>query len=142
VPYRGGGPALQDLLAGTIQLAFMNLPTVLPQAREGRLRMLAVCTAERVPSQPEIPTVAEQGVADYAVRSWTGVFAPRGTPQPVLEKFAAALKEALADPEVKRRLVELGSEPIWTDPAATDRFVREEYERWGPVVKAAKVSLD
>ncbi|HYZ32017.1 MAG TPA: tripartite tricarboxylate transporter substrate binding protein [Crenalkalicoccus sp.] len=142
VPYRGGGPALQDVLAGMVPLAFMNLPTVLPQAREGRLQILAVCTAERVPSQPEIPTVAEQGVADYAVRSWTGVFAPRGTPRPVLERFSAALKEGLEQPEVKRRLVELGSEPIWTDPDATDRFVREEYERWAPVVKTAGVTRD
>jgi tripartite-type tricarboxylate transporter receptor subunit TctC len=142
VPYRGGGPALQDILAGTIPLAFMNLPTVLPPSRDGRLQILAVCTGERVASQPAIPTVMEQGVTDYAVRSWTGVFAPRATPRPVLGRFAAALREALAQPETARRLVDLGSEPIWTDPEATDRFVREEYERWTPVVKAANVTRD
>jgi tripartite-type tricarboxylate transporter receptor subunit TctC len=139
VPYRGGGPALADLLGGTVQLGFMNLPTVLPAAREGRLRILAVCTAERVASQPDIPTVAEQGVADYAVRSWIGLFAPRGTPRPVIERLSEALREALEQPALKQRLVELGSEPIWMDPVETDRFVRAEYERWGPVVRAAGV---
>ena len=139
VPYRGGGPALSDLLAGTVQLAFMNLPTVLPAARDGRLRILAVCMAERVASQPEIPTVQEQGVADYAVRSWTGLFAQRGTPPAVAERLSAALKEILDLPGIRQRLVELGSEPIWMGPAETDRFVRAEYDRWGPVVKAAGV---
>lgn len=142
VPYRGGGPALQDILAGTIPLAFMNLPTVLPQAREGRLTVLAVCTGERVPSQPAIPTVQEQGVADYAVRSWTGIFAPRGTPMPVRERLGLAFRDAMAAPEATKRLLDLGSEPIWTEPEATDRFVREEYARWEPVVKAAKVTRD
>ena len=67
---------------------------------------------------------------------------PRGTPAPVLERFSAAVKEILEMPDMRRRLLELGSEPIWTDPAATDRFVREEYDRWGPVVKAAKITRD
>jgi tripartite-type tricarboxylate transporter receptor subunit TctC len=142
VPYRGGGPALADLLSGTVQLAFMNLPTILPPARDGRLRILAVGTAERVPSAPDIPTVAEQGVADYAVRSWTGLFAPRGTPRPVVERVSAAAKEILEMPAVKARLTEIGSEPIWMGPEETDGFVREEYERWAPVVKAANVTRD
>ncbi len=142
VPYRGGGPAVQDLVAGTVQLAFMNLPTVLPPSQDGRLRILAVGTAERVASQPGIPTVAEQGVPDYAVRSWTGLFAPRGTPAPVLQRLSTAVRELLEQPDMRRRLLELGSEPIWSDPAATDRFVREEYERWGSVVRAATITRD
>ncbi|MCB4823164.1 Bug family tripartite tricarboxylate transporter substrate binding protein [Roseicella aerolata] len=142
VPYRGGGPALADLLSGTIELAFMNLPTVLPPAEAGRLRLLAVGTDVRVPSRPEIPTVQEQGVENYAVRSWTGLFAPRGTPRPVTERMAAALKEILDLPAVRRRLVEMGSEPLFMDPAETDRFVRAEYDRWGPVVRAANVKAE
>ena len=142
VPYRGGGPAVQDLVAGAVQLAFMNLPTVLPPSQNGRLRILAVGTAARVASQPDIPTVAEQGVPDYAVRSWTGLFAPRGTPAPVLQRLSTAVRELLEQPDMRRRLLELGSEPIWSDPAATDRFVREEYERWGPVVRAATITRD
>ncbi len=139
VPYRGGGPAIADLIGGTIPLAFLNLPTVVAAAEAGRLRILAVGTDTRVASRPDIPTVAEQGVADYAVRSWTGLFAPRGTPRPVIDRLGAALKEILEGPALRTRLTEMGSEPIWLDPAATDRFVRAEYERWGPVVRAAGV---
>lgn len=139
VPYRGGGPAVADLIAGTIPVAFMNLPTVIAPAEAGRLHVLAVGTDQRVVSRPDIPTVTEQGVADYAVRSWTGLFAPRGTPRPVIERLGAALREILETPAMRTRLIEMGSEPIWLDPAATDRFVRAEYERWGPVVKAAGV---
>jgi tripartite-type tricarboxylate transporter receptor subunit TctC len=139
VPYRGGGQAISDLIAGTVPIAFLNLPTVVGPAEAGQLRILAVGTDQRVPSRPDIPTVQEQGVADYAVRSWTGLFTPRGTPWPIIERLAAALKEILEAPALKTRLVEMGSEPIWMDPDATDHFVRAEYDRWGPVVKAANV---
>jgi tripartite-type tricarboxylate transporter receptor subunit TctC len=139
VPYRGGGQAISDLIAGTVPLAFLNLPTVVGPGEAGQLRILAVGTSERVPSRPTIPTVQEQGVADYAVRSWTGLFAPRGTPQPIVDRLSAALKDILETPALKTRLIDMGSEPIWMDPATTDRFVRAEYDRWGPVVTAAKV---
>jgi tripartite-type tricarboxylate transporter receptor subunit TctC len=139
VPYRGGGPALTDLVAGTVTLGFMNLPTAKPAADAGRLRIIAVCTGQRVAALPDLPTVQEQGVADYAVRSWTGLFAPRGTPEAVLERLAAALREAMEQPTLRTRLGDLGSEPIWMPPRETDAFVRAEYERWAPVVKAANI---
>lgn len=140
VPYRGGGPAINDLISGTVPLAFMNLPTVAPPASDGRVRILAVCTAERVSIRPDIPTAQEQGVADYAVRSWTGCFAPRGTPQPIIERFAVAMRDALAAPQVSGRLIATGSEPLWMSPADTNAFVRAEYARWEPVVKAAGIT--
>jgi tripartite-type tricarboxylate transporter receptor subunit TctC len=139
VPYRGGGQAITDLIAGTVPIAFLNLPTVLGPAEAGQVRILAVGTSTRVASRPDIPTVQEQGVADYAVRSWTGLFAPKGTPRPVIERLSAALKEILDLPAVRKRLTDMASEPIWMDPAETDRFVGQEYDRWGPVVKAADV---
>ena len=142
VPYRGGGPALNDLVAGTVPIGFMNLPTVAPPASDGRVKILAVCTAQRVSIRPDLPTVMEQGVADYAVRSWTGLFAPRGTPAPLVERFAAAVREALAAPQINGRLIAIGSEPLWMSPADTDAFVRQEYERWGPVVRAAGITKD
>lgn len=140
VPYRGGGPAINDLIAGTVPLAFMNLPTVAPPASDGRVKILAVCTAERVSIRPDLPTVAEQGVTDYAVRSWTGLFAPRGTPDPIVERLAAAMREALAMQAVSSRLVAIGSEPLWMSPADTNTFVRQEYARWAPVVRAAGIT--
>lgn len=139
VPYRGGGPALADLLAGNVPLGFMNLPTVLPAADAGRLRILAVATGERIGSRPEIPTVREAGVPDYAVRSWTGLFAPRGTPAEVIDAVSAAARTALESATVRARLTDLGSEPIPMAPAATDAFVRAEYARWTPVVRAAAI---
>ncbi len=140
VPYRGGGPAINDLISGTVPIGFMNLPTVAPPASDGRVKILAVCTAERVSIRPDIPTVAEQGVADYAVRSWTGLFAPRGTPGPIIERLSAAMREALSAQAVSSRLVAIGSEPLWMSPADTNVFVRQEFDRWAPVVRAAGIT--
>lgn len=140
VPYRGGGPALNDLIAGTVPIGFMNLPTVVPPASDGRVRILAVCTAERVSIRSDLPTVTEQGVPDFAIRSWMGLFAPRGTPAPIIERLATAVRESLALPQVAGRLVAIGSEPLLMPPAETDAFVRQEFERWAPVVRAAGIS--
>lgn len=140
VPYRGGGPALTDLVAGTIPIAFMNLPTVAPAASDGRLKIIGVCTAQRVSVRPDLPTVMEQGVADFAVRSWTGLFAPRGTPASIVDRLGAAVREALASPQISARLVAIASEPMIMTPADTDAFVRQEYDRWTPVVRAANIS--
>ncbi len=140
IPYRGGGPALADMLSGTIKLSFQNMPTVLPAHLEGRLRIIAVCGDARVAIRPEIPTVQEQGVADYAVRSWTGLFAPAGTPADIRDRMAEAARRLLAEPSVKTRLAALASDALWMNPAETDAFVRREYDRWGPVVRQAGVT--
>lgn len=142
VPYRGGGPVATDLIAGTIPMAFMNLPTVIGPAQSGRLRIIGVGTSERVRFRPDIPTIAEQGVPGYAVRSWTGLFGPRGLPRPIVDRLAEEMRRILDADAMKQRLVDLASEPIWMDPARTDAFVREEFDRWGPVVRAAKVTAD
>jgi tripartite-type tricarboxylate transporter receptor subunit TctC len=142
VPYRGGGPVATDLIAGVIPMAFMNLPTVIGPTQAGRIRILGVCTAERVRIRPELPTVAEQGVPGYAVRSWTGLFAPKDTPRAVIERVSAESRAILALPAMTTRLTDLASEPIPMDPRETDAFVRAEFERWGPVVQAARVTLD
>lgn len=142
VPYRGGGPAIADLISGNIPIAFLNLPTLLPPAEAGRFRILGVGSAERVSVRPDIPTIAEQGVAGYSVRSWTGLFAPHGTPRAVIEKISTACRDALALPQVKARLDELASVAIWTDPAETDAFVKAEFDKWGPIVRAAGVKRE
>jgi tripartite-type tricarboxylate transporter receptor subunit TctC len=142
VPYRGGGPVATDLVAGTIPMAFMNLPTAVGPAAAGRLRIIAVGTGERVRFRQDIPTIAEQGVPGYAVRSWAGLFAPRGTPRPVIERLSAECRAILESPAINARLTDMASEPIWMDPARTDAFVREEFDRWGPVVRAARVTTE
>ena len=123
-------------------MAFMNLPTVVGPAQSGRLRIIGVGTGERVRFRPDLPTIAEQGVPGYAVRSWTGLFAPRGTPRPIVDRLATEMRAILDSDAIKRRLTDLASEPIWMDPARTDAFVREEFDRWGPVVRAARVTAD
>ncbi|WP_165943284.1 Bug family tripartite tricarboxylate transporter substrate binding protein [Roseicella aquatilis] len=142
VPYRGGGQAIADLIADTVPMVVLNLPTVSGPAAAGQVRIIAVGSAERVRSRPEIPTVQEQGVPDFSVRSWTGLFAPRGTPPEVVERLAPALREILETPTIRQRLTDMGSEPIWMDPAETARFVRAEYERWEPVVRAANIKAE
>ncbi len=142
IPYRGGGPAIADLIAGVIPMAIMNLPTVTPPAEAGRVRMLGVATAERVSLRPDLPTIQEQGIPDFAVRSWVGAFLPRGTPRAIIESLSLAFKEALESPLAKQRLRDIGSEPIFMDPATTDAFVREEYGRWGPMVRAANIRIE
>ncbi len=142
VPYRGGGPAMTDLIGGTIPMAVMNLPTLIPPAEAGRVRLLGVGTAERVSLRPDLATIQEQGVADYAVRSWTGAFVPRGTPQAIIQTLSTTFKEALETPQLRQRLRDIGSEPLFMDPATTDGFVREEYTRWGPLVRAAGIRIE
>jgi tripartite-type tricarboxylate transporter receptor subunit TctC len=142
VPYRGGGPVATDLMSGTIPMAFMNLPTVVGPAAGGRIRIIGVCTGERVRIRPDLPTVAEQGVPGYAVRSWTGLFAPRGTPRAVIERLSAESKAVMESAATLARLTDQAMDTIYMDPARTDAFVREEFDRWGPVVRAARVTLD
>ncbi|MFC0385208.1 Bug family tripartite tricarboxylate transporter substrate binding protein [Muricoccus vinaceus] len=140
VPYRGGGPALNDLVAGQVSLAFLNLPTALPQGEAGTVKILAVAGEKRSALKPDIPTVTELGVQDFAVRSWTALFAPRATPPEIVARFSAALREILGDPAVKARLAELGTEAEGSAPAELDGFVRDEFTLWEPVIRAAKVS--
>ncbi|HEY4254091.1 MAG TPA: tripartite tricarboxylate transporter substrate binding protein [Roseomonas sp.] len=142
VPYRGGGAAITDLVAGTIPMAVMNLPTLVGPASDGRIRILGVCTETRVSFRPDLPTVAEQGVPGYSVRSWTGLFAPRGTPQPIIDRLGAACREILELPAVKERMTGIASEPIWMSPADTDAFVRHEFDRWTPIVRATGITSD
>ncbi|MFH5924341.1 Bug family tripartite tricarboxylate transporter substrate binding protein [Roseomonas xinghualingensis] len=140
VPYRGGGPALNDLVAGQVSLAFLNLPTALPQAEAGTVKILAVAGERRSALKPDIATVAEAGVPGFAVRSWTALFAPRATPPDIISRFSAVVRDLLTDPAVKARLAELGTEAEPSEPAALDSFVRGEFGLWEPVIRAAKVT--
>jgi tripartite-type tricarboxylate transporter receptor subunit TctC len=108
-------------------------------AQDGQVRLLGVGSKARIPGQPSLPTIAEQGVLGYEIQSWSGLFTPRGTPQPVIERLAQEVKVLLNDPTTRERIAESGSENIWAGPEATDRFVRAAFDRWGPIVKQAGV---
>jgi len=142
IPYRGAGPALQDLLAGQVELMFDGLGSSATHIRNGRLRALAVASERRAPGFPDIPTSAEGGVPTYQVATWYGLWAPRNTPKEIVDRMTAELQKAYATPEIKDAWTNLGAEtPTLTGKAFGD-FVVAQTRHWGEVVKAAGVKLD
>jgi tripartite-type tricarboxylate transporter receptor subunit TctC len=141
VPYRGSAPALQGMLAGDCDVMFDNLGVSLPLVKSGQLRLIAVGTEKRMAALPDVPTIA-QTLPGFASSAWFAVVAPPKTPRAVVEKISAAIAEAIKSPEVAKRFAELSAEPIGSSPEASARFMREEVERWGGVIKAAQVKLE
>jgi tripartite-type tricarboxylate transporter receptor subunit TctC len=138
VPYKGSAPALTDVIAGHIPLMFSDTVPALPQIREGKVRALGVSTAQRVPSAPDIPSVAEAGVPGFDAAGWGVISAPAGTPKEVVAKLTAALKEVLPLPVVQQQITALGMIPGQSlSPDEIKRFVASETERWGKVITQA-----
>lgn len=141
VPYRGGTPALQDLLGGAIAFVFGTVSSSLQLAREGRLRALAVSTAARIASLPEVPTVAEGGFPGYELNEWNGLYAPAGLPAAMTERLHEAAVHALADPGVRQRLEALGAVPVGSAPADFARYVAEQREAMARLVREARIEV-
>ena len=141
VPYKGGAPAMNDLLGGQIDMIFNDLPGALPQLRAGKLRALGVTTAKRSTMLPDVPTFAEQGFPDFDLKAFHGVSAPAGTPKAVVDKLNAAIVEVMRQADVRERLVAMGMEPLGLDVAESDRFLRTEFKRWTEVVRLSGVKL-
>jgi tripartite-type tricarboxylate transporter receptor subunit TctC len=142
VPYRGTGPALTDLIAGQIDLMFDQASNSLGQVRAGTIKAYAVTAKARLPSAPDIPTVDEAGLPGFYTSTWYGMWAPKGTPKPVIAKLSAAVMEALADPVVQKRLGDQGLEfplPAEQTPEALAAHHKAEIEKWWPIVKAANI---
>jgi tripartite-type tricarboxylate transporter receptor subunit TctC len=142
VPYKGGGPAMVDLLAGQIQLLFATSPIGLPQVKAGRLRGLAVTTPERVPAEPAMPTVAESGVPGYEVVNWHGLIGPRGLPRPVVERLNGEMSKILQQKDMEDRLRAEGISPAGGTPEQLHERVRVEFEQWRKVVQAAGIKIN
>jgi len=141
IPYKGSAPALTDLIAGTVQVIFDNMPPSLPHIRAGKLRALAVTTATRSEALPEVPTVAET-VPGYEASAFYGMSAPKGTPPEIIDKLNQEINAALADPKVKARLAELGGMPTPGSPADFGKLVAAETDKWAKVIKEGGVSLE
>jgi tripartite-type tricarboxylate transporter receptor subunit TctC len=139
IPYKGGGPAVVDLLAGHHVIYFGNLPTVILQARAGRLRALAVTGPRRTPAAPDIPTVAESGVPGYEVTTAYGVAAPAKTSRAILDRLHADLMRALNSPDLRERLQGLGADPVGNTPEQYTVFIRNEIAKWTKVIRAAGI---
>jgi tripartite-type tricarboxylate transporter receptor subunit TctC len=142
VPYKGAGPAMQDLVAGQIQLMFDNLASCLGQIRAGKVRALAVTTGKRTSLAPELPTIAESGLPGFDINTWFGVFAPAKTPQPVVDRLYTEFTRALAMPDVRQKMVDLGAEPVGNKPAEFAAYIRSEKDRYARVIKASGAKVD
>jgi tripartite-type tricarboxylate transporter receptor subunit TctC len=138
VPYKGGGDALTDVIAGRIEMTFVGVPAALPFIRTGKLKALAITGTRRLAELPAIPTVAET-LPGFEVSSWNGFFAPAGPPAAIVNRLNDQLAQILRLPDVKERLTTLGAEPMTGTPEQFGRYVREEIAKWGKVVKAAGI---
>jgi tripartite-type tricarboxylate transporter receptor subunit TctC len=136
VPYKGSGPAMQDLASGQVKVSFAGIPNVLSHVKAGRLKLLAVSTARRWPELPDVPTVAEAGVPGYEATLWLNLAAPAGTPQEILRRLHAETTRALQDPELQQSFRRAGVEATVMPREQIDGFVQAEFEKWGKVVKA------
>jgi tripartite-type tricarboxylate transporter receptor subunit TctC len=142
VPYKGTGPALTDLMAGNVTVTITGMPPLMPHIKSGRLRALAVTTAERVKNLPQLPTFAESGYPEYEINSWQGMFAPAGTPADIVTKINRSIAATLKLPDVGARLSDLGAEPVASTPEQFAAHVKREIAKWARVVKAAGIRID
>ena len=141
VPYKGGGPALIDLIAGQVSLYFGSMPASLPHVRSGKLRALAATSLERSAAAPDIPTLAESGFPGFEAVTWIGMVAPAGLPSAIVRRLNAEAIAILALPEVKERIVPLGADPKTNSPDAFAAYIRSEIAKWAKVVRDAGISL-
>jgi len=139
IPYKGGGPGVIALVAGEVSLYFGNVPTVIRQARDGKLRALATTGPKRTPAAPDIPTVSESGVPGYEVTTFYGMSAPARTPRAIIDRLNSETVRALNAPEVRERLQGLGADPVGNTPDQYTAFMRNEIAKWDKVIKAAGI---
>jgi tripartite-type tricarboxylate transporter receptor subunit TctC len=141
VPYRGGAPALTDLLGGQVQVYFSPLPESIETIRAGKVRALAVTTVTRSAALPDVPTVGES-VSGFEASTWQGIGAPKNTPAEIVDRLNKEINAALADPTIKARLADLGSMPTPMSPADFQKYIAEETEKWGKVIREAQIPLE
>ena len=145
VPYKGTGPAMNDLLGGQVDFMCVQTTNNASQIKAGKVKAYAITTAQRVPALPDLPTMSEAGMPDFTVTIWHAMYAPKGTPKPVIDKLSKALQEALKDANLKQRFADLGSEPVAQEratPEALRAHLKAEIDKWGPIIKKAGVFAD
>jgi len=142
IPYRGGAAAINDLIAGRVQIMFESLNSIAPHARSGSVRALAVTGERRSPGFPDVPTVAEAGVPGYAAPTWSGVIGPAGIPRPIVDKLNAAINRAVQSPTFKERFASIGDEPAGGTPEDFAETIAKDSAKWKEVVQRAGVRLD
>ncbi len=142
VPYKGGGPALNDVIGGQVPLFFGNLASTLQHVQSGKLKALAVTSGKRSPILPEVPTLSESGLKGTEIYEWNAVFAPANSPEPVMNKLAAAFQQALESPEVKARIAQLGGDIQKGSPEQARKFIEQQVTLWGRVIKERHITTE
>jgi tripartite-type tricarboxylate transporter receptor subunit TctC len=142
IPYRGSAPMITDLLGGTLMVGITGLPAVQPHLKAGKLKMIAITTAQRAPGTPDYKTVAEQGVPNFNAAPWAGFFAPKGTPRPVVDKLAKDIAEALKQPDVVQKMNELGSTVVGNRPDEFRAFLNQQIEMWAEGIRISGATVD
>ena len=142
VPYKGSAPSLSALMAGEVQLVIDGFNVVQPTVAGGRTRAVGLTGEQRSPAMPDVPTFKEQGLPEMVVYGWQGVFAPAGTPQPVIDRLTQEVAKALAEPGLKARLSGQGTEPAYQDPAQFKAYIAAEQKRWAEVIQTANIKLE
>ena len=142
MPYKGSAPALTDVMGGQVPAIMDNLPASLPYIKAGKLRALAVTSRERLPQLPEVPTFDELGLKGYEVAGWGAIWAPAGTPRPIVERLNREINLALKDPKVVAVMIESGSVPQGGTSEELARYAREETAKWGELIRSANIRLD
>jgi tripartite-type tricarboxylate transporter receptor subunit TctC len=142
VAYKGGGPAMVDVMAGQVPVMFASMASSWPHVKSGKLRAIASGGAQRSAALPDLPTIAESGVPGYVSYEWNAVFAPAGTPADIVDKVSQALGKVLKDPQVSKQLTDMGAEIVGSTPAELDTFRRAEIDKWKKVVTQAHLQLD
>jgi len=142
VPYKGGAMAINDLIAGHVQVMWESLNSISPHARSGKVKALAVSGARRSPGFPDLPTIAEAGVPGYEAGTWTGVIAPAGLPRPILDKLNAAINAAIRSPLFTERFAQIGDEPAGGTPEEFAELIRKDSAKWAEVVRRSGAKID
>lgn len=142
IPYRGSGPLTTDLIGGQVMMSFDTITPVLPHIKAGKLRALGVTTAKRSSALPDVPTVDEQGLKGFDMGTWFGVLAPAATPKDVVAKLSTEMMKIIASPDFRKRMSEIGAEPIGDTPAQMAQLIKTDTERYARLVKSANVTLD
>ncbi|GLC92431.1 MFS transporter [Cupriavidus sp. TA19] len=141
-PYKGATPVITDLMGGHIAMTVDNITTAASLVKSGKVRAIAVTSSKRSPLLPEVPTLAESGLKDFNMPTWQGIFGPKDLPKPIVARYNQALVKALANPEVKKKMAEFGSEPVGDTPEHFASFLAQDRKMWADVIKAAKITLD
>jgi tripartite-type tricarboxylate transporter receptor subunit TctC len=142
IPYRGTMPAVTDMIGGRVDVTCDNVSALLPHIRSGALRALAVTTAERLAVLPDVPTMDASGIKDFKSSGWTAVFAPAKTPPEIVEKMHRALANAIRQPDVRKTMEQVGNVVVGSSPDELRKFVKDESDTWGPIIKEAKITID